>query len=274
MASLLLLWWTLTAQLGTLGFAPADRNHKPLRTGTYYFTCGRFPSVSFQFPIFKDWEPSGVMETENGCMVHLSWPEHFEYEFARAITVTQINDPQYAQSVARAQKAQEFFMQKVRCYPAQKNGQGIFYGFAFDPERYVANFTPPQGHWDYLQFYGPRQGVRIALDADTERRGFAQEAWLKDVVGTFSIGDKVDRPKTIRIVGVVEQMSPVKKSTAHWELKIEVRKVLDGWFPARTLVLHSPLRRGLEKGKTYELEIQQNGTRLDLVERPYRPLPH
>ena len=153
------------------------------------FQCRKLPGVSFQYPVFSEWEPKSTQEVENGCIIHLNWPPGISYETSRAIYVTKILLDNDKKLRFPPETGKEFTIGKIRCFAPSRNSHGIFFGKAFDPDIYTSGYIPPRGHWDYLQFYSQKFGVRIQIDGGNEEHGFSSDQFVKMAIDTFNVKD-------------------------------------------------------------------------------------
>jgi len=148
------------------------------------FRCAALPGVSFQFPLFAQWEPKRTVERSDGCIVYLNWPIQISFETARLFQVSRIDDYD-AKTVLAHAPGTKFSLGTIECFDTRRNAQGVLLSLAFDASRWTADYQRAPGQWDFLQFYGKTTAIRLRLDGGGEEYGFSRRAFRDRVEQTF-----------------------------------------------------------------------------------------
>lgn|GEM_PF-2020602 len=157
--------------------------------------------VSFQYPVFQDWEVKVIeKKNKNEYIIWLNWPGNIKFEVAPQIIIKRMPELglDYMRKMARRtilEKSIKYLLILSRTIKINPNGE--LYDFVFDSSLYVKNYNPPEGHWDYLQFYNKNFGVRIWIISASKEVGFDRNLFCTRIIETFNFLNEKKHEKIV-----------------------------------------------------------------------------
>ena len=166
------------------------------------FFCKGLTGFSFRYPVFKGWEVKGIQKKENfaaayggpGCTIWLEHPEGLGLEV-----------PPYI-AVVKEDTSSKFIELPS---DAKTNPNGVQYAFVYEPSWHVSGAVPEADERDYIAFYGSDFIVKVWAYSVVEEAGFYMDDFVKEVVKSFKLLEKVNMQTFSEIISELEKSEPL-----------------------------------------------------------------